>query len=308
MSDVKLPGTAETFSLFGEPLHQSPINLWLPSDETAYKEKLLELRMNYELSLRKYLENPEEPENLLWLGRRTGILGRFREAVALYSLGVQKFPVDPRFYRFRGHRFALLRRIDLAVADLEKAARLIRGRHDEPELYASGGPSKDKLGVSSFHWNVWYHLGFVYFAAGSLEKAAEAYRECMKVSDNRESVIATTHWLYMVLKRIGRDDEAAELLETIETRRQVVEVGDYYETLLMYKGETSPEALLEKARSEGSIRFLTRGHAIGNFYLSGGETERAIRVFREVLSTGQWTSGVYLLSEVELKKLGVPPR
>jgi tetratricopeptide (TPR) repeat protein len=288
MSDVKLPGTAETFSLFGEPLHQSPINLWLPSDETAYKEKMMELRAKYELSLRNYLENPEEPENLLWLGRRTGILGRFREAVALYSLGVQKFPSDPRFLRFRGHRFA--------------------GRLDEPELYASGGPSKDKLGVSSFHWNVWYHLGFVYFAAGSLEKAAEAYRECMKVSDNPESVIATSHWLYMVLKRIGRNDEAVELLETIETRHQVVEVGDYHETLLMYKGETSPEALLEKARSEGSVRFLTRGHAIGNLYLSVGETERAIRIFREVLATSQWTSGVYLLSEVELKKLGVPPR
>ncbi len=129
----------------------------------------------------------------------------------------------------------------------------------------------------------------------------------MEVSDTKESIIAATHWLCMVLFRLGRHEEIEGLLEEIEGGLPVVEVGDYYETLLMYKGETTPEALLEKARCEGPLRLLTRGQAMGNLYLSQGETERAVEVFREILSTGEWTAGVYLLAEAELKKLGLTP-
>jgi tetratricopeptide (TPR) repeat protein len=307
LEDAGLSGTAETFSLFGEPLHSSPIRLWLPDDEEAYSEKLNELQQKYDESLREYLEDPDDPERIIWLGRRTGILGRFMEAASIYSTGIDKYPNDPRFYRFRGHRFVILRRIDLAIRDFERAAELIDGRPDEPELYASGGPSRDKLGVSGFHWNVWYHLGFTYFVAGRLEDAARAYYRCLGVSDKRESVIAASHWLYMVLIRLGRHEEAEGLLEEIESGLSVVEVGDYYETLLMYKGETTTEALLEKARGEGPLRLLTRGQAIGNLYLSQGETGRAVEVFREILSTGEWTAGVYLLAEAELKRLGLTP-
>jgi tetratricopeptide (TPR) repeat protein len=307
MKESNLSGTAETFSLFGEPLYRSPIRLWLPDDEEAYGEKLRELRENYDKALREYMEDPDDPERIIWLGRRTGILGRFMEAASIYSTGIEKQPDDPRFYRFRGHRFVILRRIDLAIRDFERAAELIEGRPDEPELYASGGPSEDKLGVSGFHWNVWYHLGFTCFVAGRLEDAAGAYRRCMEVSDTEESVIAATHWLSMVLLRLGRHEEAKGLLEPIEAGLSVVEVGDYYETLLMYKGETTPEALLEEARGEGPLRLLTRGQAVGNLYLSRGETGRAVEVFREILETGEWTAGVYLLAEVELKRLGLTP-
>jgi tetratricopeptide (TPR) repeat protein len=300
-------GTAETFSLFGEPLHPSPIRLWLPDDEEAYREKLRELQQKYDESLREYLEDPDDPERIIWLGRCTGILGRFMEAASIYSTGIEKHPDDPRFYRFRGHRFVILRRIDLALRDFERAAELIEGRPDEPELYASGGPSEDKLGVSGFHWNVWYHLGFTYFVAGRLEDAVRAYERCMEVSDTKDSIIAATHWLCMVLFRLGRHEEAEGLLESIKAGLPVVEVGDYYETLLMYKGETTPEGLLEKARGEGPLRLLTRGQAVGNLYLSRGETGRAAEVFRETLETGEWTAGVYLLAEAELKRLGLTP-
>jgi tetratricopeptide (TPR) repeat protein len=249
MKDSALPETPETFSLYGEPLHRRPIRLWLPADEEAYQAKLRQLQENYQDSLQEYLEDPDDPERIVWLGRRTGILGRFVEAVTIYSRGIEKFPMDPRFPRYRGHRLAILRRLDLAIADLERAAGLIVGRPDEPEFYASGGRSEDKLGVSSFNWNVWYHLGFAYFAAGRFRDSVEAYRSCMAAADNTESVVATSHWLYMALLRNGDELGAAELLEGIDAGLDLVEVGDYYETLLMYKGETTPEALLDKARS-----------------------------------------------------------
>ncbi|HUS78329.1 MAG TPA: tetratricopeptide repeat protein [Patescibacteria group bacterium] len=304
MEDDPFVRAPEAFSLFGEPLYRSPIRLWLPSDEEGYQRKMRELEENLKAARKEYAENPEDPERLLWLGRRTGILGDFRKAAAIYSFGVEKWPNDPRFYRFRGHRFVILRLVDLAITDFERAAELIKGKPDEPELYASGGPNRDKMGVSSFHWNVWYHLGFTYLVAGRFEEAAEAYRRCMEVSDNPESVIATSHWLHMTLIRLGRWDEAEELLQKVKPNMELVEVGDYYETLLMQKGFLTPEELLEKARSEGPVRFMTRAQAVGNLYLAKGETEKVVEVFSEILSTGEWTGGVFLLAEAELRRQG----
>ncbi|MBC8498728.1 hypothetical protein H8D40_07035, partial [Candidatus Bathyarchaeota archaeon] len=126
--------------------------------------------------------------------------------------------------------------------------------------------------------------------------------------DHPEGLYSTAHWLYMVLVRLGFQEEADELLDRIPVGAEIIEVHDYYDTLMMYKGEISPEGLLEKARSEGPARLPTRGQAIANYYLSRGMTEKAVDVYREVLGTGVWTAGVHVLSEAELLRLGERPR
>jgi tetratricopeptide (TPR) repeat protein len=297
----------EAFSLFGEPLYRAPITLWLPSEKEAYERKLREHVGNYEKALKEYLEDPDDPEKIVWLGRRAGILGNFNEAAAIFSMGIEKYPDDPRFYRFRGHRFVILRRIDLAIADFERAASLIEGREDEPEHYVSGSRKDGKIGVMSFNWNVWYHQGFTYFVAGRLHEAAEAYRRCLGAIDHPEGLYSTAHWLYMVLIRLGLQEEADDLLERIPVGAEIIEVHDYYDTLMMYKGEMTPEELLERARAEGPARLPTRGQAVANYYMAKGMTERAVEVYREVLGTGVWTAGVYALSEAELLRLGERP-
>jgi tetratricopeptide (TPR) repeat protein len=298
----------ETFSLLGEPLYPTPINLWLPKTPKEYDEKLVELHEKRDKAHIDWRDAPNDPEKLLWYARRTEIVGNFNEACALYSEGIRRWPDDPRFPRFRGHRFAILRRLDLAVPDLEKAAKMIEGKRDEPEIYASGGPSPEKLGFSSFHWNVWYHLGFVKFAAGDFEGAAEAYRRCMKTCDTRESEVATAFWLTLPLARLHKQTEEAKILNEVKENETLVEVNDYYETLLMYKGATTPERLLEKARSEGKTRFITRAYAIGNYYLihesdNPQNTEKATKIFEEIHATGEWSAGIHLLAEVELLRL-----
>ncbi len=305
---MKPPLAPETFSLFGEPLYKSPIRLWLPTDEEKYDQKLRELENNYSRAFFDYEKDQNNPDKLLWLGRRAGVLGNFMEAAAHYSKGIEKWPLDPRFYRFRGHRFAILRRLELAVRDFETAADLIKNRPDEPELYASGGKSEGKMGVASFNWNVYYHQGFTYYAAGLYDEAVEAYCNCMEVADNMESKIATSHWLYMPLIRLDRWSEAEKLLEIVEPDMDLIEVDDYHETLLMYKGYTTPEELLDKARREGPIRFMTLAQAVGDLYMARDEPIKAVKVYREIIREGNWTGGVHLCTEAELIRLGVAPR
>jgi cytochrome c-type biogenesis protein CcmH/NrfG len=54
--------------------------------------RLNDARMRYEA-------NPNDPEAIIWLGRRLGYLGRWREAIETFDEGIKKFPGDARFYR-----------------------------------------------------------------------------------------------------------------------------------------------------------------------------------------------------------------
>ena len=76
-------------------------------------------------------KNPRDPERAIWLGRRLGYLGRYRDAIATYTTALALHPDNATLYRHRGHRHISLRRFDDAVADFEKAASLIKGVPDE---------------------------------------------------------------------------------------------------------------------------------------------------------------------------------
>ena len=134
-----------------------------------------------ERAIQDYLLASNDAGKLLWYARKTEILGNFTEAVAPYTEEIKRWPDNPRFPRFRG-----------------------QGHTDETELYASSGPRKDKMGFSSFHRNVWYHLGFSHFSTGNHMESVDAYQRCMKYCDTKESVVATSHWIYMFLLRLGR--------------------------------------------------------------------------------------------------------
>jgi tetratricopeptide (TPR) repeat protein len=244
---------------------------------------------------------------VIWLGRRTAYLGRYREAIVIFSSGIEKFPTEPRLYRHRGHRFLTTRRFDLAIADLEAAARLIAGSPDEIE--PDGLPNPRNIPTSTLNSNVWYHLGLAHYLTGDFEKALAAYRECLRFSTSPDMLVATSHWLYMTLRRLGRDAEAAGALEPIFEGMDVIENRDYHRLLLMYQGKLTPAALIAEAGDPAnSIAFATVGYGVGNWDLYSGRRDEAIAGFRLVLAGGSWASFGYIAAEAELARMGVAPR
>ena len=295
MVDVEVPGEAEAFSLFGEPLFRSPLR-----PETLEAQTGL-----YEEALRVYEASPDDVDSLVWLGRRTAYLGRYREAAAVFSLGVERFPDEPKFLRHRGHRFISLRRFDLAIDDLARAAELVRGKPDEVE--PDGMPNERGIPVSSLHFNLWYHLGLAHYLSGDLEGALEAYRECMAVSEIPDKRVATAHWLYMTLRRLGRVEEAEAALEGIDGEMDIIENQSYHDCLMMYLGEATPEVLLEEARGAGALGLVTTGYGVACWYLYSGLEERGVAVLREILASGAWAGFGYIAAEADLHRLGLEP-
>jgi len=294
MSKALLPGVPETFSLFGEPLFPQLLN---PEDYETKKSQYEQALMNWE-------ENPEDADAIIWLGRRAAYLGRLREATGIFSMGMAMHAEDSRMLRHRGHRFLNLRLFDLGITDLEKAAELETGRPDTIEH--DGKPNPRSIPLSSLQFNIWYHLGLGYYLVGDLEAANQAYQQCMQVSDIPDKVVATTHWQYMTLCMIGRDEDAKQVLRRVKKDMDIIENKDYHRLLLMYKGETTPEQLMESLRGGDPLRLATTGYGIGNWYMYNGDEWKASEVWREVLATRNWPSFGYIAAEADMKRLCLP--
>ncbi|HWN10628.1 MAG TPA: tetratricopeptide repeat protein [Pyrinomonadaceae bacterium] len=262
--------------------------------------QLAAARANYEA-------NPNDAEALIWFGRRLAYPGHFREAIEVYTQGIEKFPNDARLYRHRGHRYITLRKFALAITDFEKAAALSRGNRDEVE--PDGQPNAKNIPTSTLQFNIWYHLGLAYYLTGQNNRALRSYRECLKVSKNPDALVATSHWLYMTLRRLDRGKEAAQVLAPIRPGMEIVENDGYYRLLLMYKRQVSPETLRDDALKQGSSPGAhSILYGIGNWYSYNGRRKEALGVFQQILATDQWTSFGYIAAEVDAAKLTAQSR
>jgi tetratricopeptide (TPR) repeat protein len=289
-----LAAPPEAVSLFGEPLASPPLS---EAVRTERERLLSEAKAALD-------RTPGDADALLWVGRRTAYLGRYREAIEIFTTGVKKHPGDARFLRHRGHRWITLREFDRAVADLEQAAALVAYLPDESE--PDGLPNARNLPTSTLKSNIWYHLGLARYLEGDFERALAAYRECLKVSTNPDMLAATTYWLHMTLLRLPRPDEARSVLAPVHAGLAVVENQAYLRMLLLFRGERSAEEVERLAQEE--LDPATLGYGLGNWDFVNGRRAAAIERWRKVVAAGPWPAFGAVAAEADLERLGEKPR
>lgn len=243
--------------------------------------------------------NPKDAEAIIWVGRRLGYLWRYNDAIAMFSTGIALHPDNPKFYRHRGHRYISIREFAKAQSDFEKAAQLIKGKPDEIE--PDGAPNPAGKPRSTLQFNIWYHLALSHYLQGTYAKAHDAWVECMKVSTNDDSIVATSDWLWMTLMRLGQKAEAAKVLERITPKMEILENGSYHRRLLMYKGLEKPETLLN-AKDADALTVATQGYGVGNWYYVNGDRAKAREIFEKVVAGPQWSAFGYIAAEANLHR------
>lgn len=256
---------------------------------------------NRTLARESYRRNPNNADELIWYGRRTAYTGEYKEAVKIFTDGIENFPNDARMFRHRGHRYITLRCFDDAIKDFEKAAKLIKGKTDEIE--PDGMPNVRNIPTSTLQSNIWYHLGLAYYLTGNFKRAEKAYAECQKVSKNNDMLVATVYWRYMTLRRMGKTKEAKRLLDSIPKEIEVIENDDYLKLIKLNRDEVRPEALLSTIRGDANtLASASLGYGIGNYFLYNGDKEKADAIFRKIVAGDQWSSFGYIASETEIKR------
>lgn len=273
---------AQAISLFGEPLYA-------PEPSADMLEKFRTAKADYEA-------DPEDADKLIWYGRRTAYLGRYKEAIEIFSTGIDKHLDDARMLRHRGHRYISTRQFDKAIEDYEKAYEMIQGTEDQIE--PDGLPNAQNIPLTSLHGNIRYHLGLAYYLTQNWEKARQIYAEDVALSDNDDGLVASTHWLYMILRRMGRDEEAAAVLEPISADMNIIENFAYHRACLFYKGEVAYEDAV--SADDASIMGAAFAYGVANWHLYNEQEDKAFELMRDIVEGPAWAAFGYIAAEADL--------
>lgn len=264
-----------------------------------YPDRREEFEWRFEEAQAFYEANPDSEAALVWLGRYLAYLGRYRESVGIYTRGISLYPNSYKLHRHRGHRYITLRQLDLAERDLVQASFLMAGIDDQVE--PDGIPNERNEPRSTYHGNVWYHLGLAYYLQGRFEKALPCYLNCRETCTNDDMLCAASHWLYMTLRRLGRDEEAAAVLEPIHAEMDVIENEQYHKLLLMYRGELDAAALEAEVAGD-DIASATLAYGLANWHLYNDRTERAFALFERIVQGEAWPAFGHIAAEAELAR------
>lgn len=282
----------EATSLLGKPLLRPEI----PADRRAkLEDDLAKAKAEYDAA-------PESEDAAIWHGRRLAYLGRYREAIAAFSAGLEKHPESYRLLRHRGHRYVTVRELDNALTDLTRAAELIEGVPDAVE--PDGAPNTRGIARSTSHSNIWYHLGLAHYLKGDFAKASEAWGRCLEFSRvNDDMLVATSYWLYLAARRAGQEAEAARVLEAIRPEMDVIENHAYHRLLLMFKGDLREEWVREGA-GEGDVAEATVGYGVGAWRLIRGDATAGRAMFERVITGSNWAAFGFIAAEAEVARGG----
>jgi tetratricopeptide (TPR) repeat protein len=280
-SFAQLPAP-EVFSPLGKSYTSNP-------DETQGIQKA-------DLALAK---GPATADLLLAAGAARDAVLRFSESIPLYGRGMDDYPNDVRFPRYRGHRFISTRRFDPAIVDLKKATDMAPASFDAS-----------------------YHLALAFYLRGDYSHAAREYQRCLAMSTqpkpasfkglpanwrncyslDDDARVAITVWAWSALRRSGKAADAAALLGTIHENMQIRENRSYFRTLLLYRGQRTETQTMAAADS-----VATTGYAIGLWHWLDGRKEQACVYWERVLTDPNWAAFGFIAAEGELARGACKP-
>ena len=225
--------------------------------------------------------DPRSVAKIIDLGvAQSGVL-QFREAIATFTKGMAIEPDNAMLYRWRGHRHLSVRELDRAMADLTRG-------------YA----------LDSLNYGVLYHLGIVRFARGDFNAAVDAFQRSTSAPECGRAG-GSTDWLWMSLMRAGRAGRGAG---AAGAPPDSLPVNNAYTTRLkLYREEIGPDQVFTPADTAG-VQVATLSYGLGNWYLVRGDTTAAKGFFqRAVAANAGWAGFGFIVSEVELRRLGGEP-
>ncbi len=233
--------------------------------------------------------DPKNVERVLALSKAEAARRQYREAVATSTEGLAVAPDSSAQDRAalsleRGHRELGLREFTKARSDLEQSTRLA------PQLL-----------------DAWYHLGLSHYFLGEFDEAAASFEKARDLAKTDDSLIDCSNWLYVALRRAGKEQAAAQALARIipEVKNTEPHLLFYLRLLHFYQGKLTEKEVLPPPPAgpddlEGELAFDTVTYGVGNWRLYHGNRAGAAEMFRRVVKGEAWNAWGFIGSEKEL--------
>ncbi len=262
-------------------------------------EKFLQNDSLLEEAKAVFHEDSTDLSAIIWYGRRLAYLHRYKEAIDIFTHGIQLHPESPELYRHRGHRYITVRQTQNAIEDLKRGATLAANR--EMEVEPDGIPNKLDIPLSNLHFNIYYHLGLAYYLQANYAEAITSFQTSMEYANNPDLVVASTFWLYLTFLRNGDQDKAKGLLTDIHPDMEIIENGDYLHSLLTFK---------QPDRSASDLQ-STSNQEVNSAHLYGftcwldvlNQSEKASALRRDILSDKRWFTFGYIATEADSARI-----
>lgn len=240
---------------------------------------------------------PEREDSFIWLGRRLGYLVRYRDAIDVFTEGLERFPNSYKLLRFRGRHLARNRDFDRAIADYRRAAALVENSQDSYEPDGVINARHQYLG--SYRANIHYYLGQTSWAIGEYGDVLRGMERSSiePLVQHSDRLVATTYWRYLAHRKLGQDDAARQLVSAFPENLDLLENHTYYEGVLFFKGEITEQELLPRTDSIGKFAIAMEHHF-------KGEDDVAAIMWREIIedsAQGFWPAESELKSIVQHK-------
>lgn len=286
----------EATSLLGRPL--------FPPRLTEARRGQIET--NLELARRAFEAGTGGEAAVIAYGRQLAYLGKFREAIDVYTRGLTEFPTSYRLLRHRGHRYLTCRLFDLALSDLKRAWELAKDQADAPELDGSDRPGALSASRSTDKSNILYHLALTHYMRGEFEKAAELFGQYPDLAKgggriNDDIVVSFVNWQHLALRQLGREKDAAAVLKVCRPRMDVRENQAYHALLRVYKGEVPADVLAGTPHTSLSTN-LVIGYGVATYKLLNGDRVGAQAMYEQLVTNELWPSFGVLGAEAELAR------
>lgn len=228
--------------------------------------------------------DPKSVERVLQLSKAEAGRRQYREAVATSTQGLAFAPNSADLYLERGHRELGLREFKRAMNDLKQATRLA------PEML-----------------DAYYHLGLAHYFLAEFDQAAASFDKARALAKNNDSLIDCSNWLYVSLRRAGKEQEATQVLARItpEVKNTESHLYFYLRLLHFYQGQLTEDAVLPPPPAgledlEGELSFDTVTYGVGNWRVYHHNRAEAVGLFRNVVKGEAWNSWGFIGSELEL--------
>lgn len=183
----------------------------------------------------------------------------------------------------RGHYYINARKLDLAFPDLLRARDL----------------KADRYGVA-------YHLALAHYLRGEFTEAAAEYEHCVANAKTLDNTIACSAWQHVTLRRAGRPEEAAKVLERATPGLALTGNTAYLDRLLLFKGVKTEDEVASTMEKD-AVQLATVGYAVGVWHLVNGREARAREYFRKATSPpAQLSAFGSVAAYYELQRLDTP--
>ena len=236
---------------------------------------------------------PYKESSFSWRGRREGFLGNHAKAIEVFTEGMELFPESYALYRYRGYYLVRNYQFEEGIIDLRRAEELIEEVDVAPTQ--DGIPGKSNFSPSTFKRNIYYYLAQSSMATADYNTVIDYMDKAVAANELRDKddfLVSTSFYKYMALRKLGRHDEAEEMIKKIPRSLNIIANVDYYEAVQYLQGRYNRRQFLARAGSLGK-------YTVGMLDHFNGFDEAAAEIWTTVSNNnhkGYWLAEVELLN------------